>query len=117
MIQIQTFKKDNKIVRYEVQNGKVLCTIKINDRWVSNPTLEQFKSQGWEEYTPPQPPAPQPYVPSYVELVVQKIRERYSIDDELALLRQRESKPDEFAEYNAFVESCKEQARNETERN
>ena len=117
MIQIQTFKKDNKIVRYEVQNGKVLCTIKINDCWVSNPTLEQFKSQGWEEYTPPQPPAPQPYVPSYVELVVQKIRERYSIDDELALLRQRESKPDEFAEYNAFVESCKEQARNETERN
>lgn len=35
------------------------------------------------------------------------IRERYSISDELAILRQRDTKPEEFAEYNAFVEECK----------
>ena len=111
---IQTFKKENEIKRYQVIDGKVLCTIEIGDKWVSNPTLADFMAQGWAIYEPPTPPAPQPYVPSYEELVVMKIRERYSIDDELALLRQRETKADEFAEYNAFVEHCKEQAREET---
>ena len=112
---IQLFKKDKKTVRYDVQDGKVLCTIQIDGRWVSNPTIEQFKSQGWEKYTPPTPPAPQPYIPSYEELVVQKIRERYTVDDELALLRQRESKPDEFEEYFNYVEQCKVEARKEIE--
>lgn len=108
------FKKDNQIKRVQVQEGKVLCTIQINNRWVSNPSLEQFKAQGWEEYTPPTPPTPQPYVPTYEELVVQKIRERYTIDDELAILRQRDVKQDEFAEYNDFCEQCKAEAKNET---
>ena len=111
---IQAFKKENTIKRYEVQGGKVLCTIKIGDKWVSNPTIEQFLAQGWEEYTPPTPPAPQPYVPTYEELVVMKIRERYTVDDELAILRQRDVKQDEFAEYNNFCEQCKAEAREET---
>lgn len=38
------------------------------------------------------------------------IRERYTVDDELAILRQRDSKPDEFAEYNNFAETCKAEA-------
>lgn len=107
------FTKDGIKKRYEVQDGKVLCTIKIGDKWVSNPTIEQFKAQGWEEYTPPVV-EPQPYIPSYEELVVWKIRERYTIDDELAILRQRDTKQDEFAEYNDFVEQCKAEAREET---
>lgn len=111
------FKKENEIKRYEVRNSKVLCTIEIDGRWVSNPSLEQFKNEGWEEYTPPIPPAPEPYVPTYKELykqrVIELIREHYSNDDELAILRQRDVKPEEFAEYNDFVESCKEQARAE----
>lgn len=48
---------------------------------------------------------------TYEEQVVAKIRERYSIDDELAILRQRDTKPDEFEAYNAYAESCKEKAR------
>lgn len=48
---------------------------------------------------------------TYEEQVVAKIRERYSIDDELAILRQRDTKPDEFEAYNAYAESCKEEAR------
>ena len=36
-----------------------------------------------------------------------RIRARYSVDDEIAILRQRDAKPDEFAEYNAFVEAIK----------
>lgn len=110
---IQTFKQENTIKRYDVQDGKVLCTIQINGRWVSNPSLEQFKSQGWEDYTPPTPPAPQPYVPTYEELVVMKIHERYSINDELAILRQRDTKPDEFEEYFNYVEQCKAEAKEE----
>lgn len=43
----------------------------------------------------------------YEQRVVGRIRERYSIDDELALLRQRDTKPEEFAAYNSFVEKIK----------
>jgi len=35
------------------------------------------------------------------------LRKTYSVDDELALLRQRDSKPEEFAAYNAAAEAAK----------
>ena len=108
-----TLEKDNKIIRVLVKGGKVLTTLQINGSWVSNPTLEQLYEDGWEEYIPPTPPAPQPYVPTYEELVVMKIHERYSIDDELAILRQRNTKPDEFEEYFNYVEQCKAEAKEE----
>jgi hypothetical protein len=47
-----------------------------------------------------------PSIP-YEQRVVNRIRERYSVDDELAILRQRDTKPEEFAQYNAFVERIK----------
>ena len=47
----------------------------------------------------------------FEQRVVNRIREVYSIDDELAILRQRDTKPDEFAEYNAFVEKIKAEER------
>ena len=47
----------------------------------------------------------------YEQRVVNRIRERYSVDDELAILRQRDVKPEEFAEYNAFVEKIKAEER------
>ena len=43
----------------------------------------------------------------YGEAVNTLIRERYSLDAELAISRQRETKPDEFAAYFAFCEECK----------
>lgn len=43
----------------------------------------------------------------YEQRVVNRIRVKYSINDELAILRQRDTKPEEFAEYNAFVEQIK----------
>ena len=43
----------------------------------------------------------------YEQRVVSRIREKYSVDDELAILRQRDTKPEEFAEYNTFVEGIK----------
>lgn len=56
-------------------------------------------------------PEPVPYIPTYEERVVQLIREKYTIDDELAILRQRDIKPEEFAEYHAYCEECKIKAR------
>lgn len=49
----------------------------------------------------------------YVAKVVELIRKRYSINDELAILRQRDTKPTEFDEYNAYVEECKAEAKGE----
>ena len=49
--------------------------------------------------------------PSFQERVVSRIRAVYSVDDELAILRQRDTKPEEFAEYNAFVEKVKAEER------
>ena len=100
--------KDGKVRSFEVQDNRVLATIEVGGVWVSNPTLADFLAEGWQEYTPPQA---EPYVPTYEEKVVQAIRERYSIDDEFAILRQREEKPQEFAEYYAFCEECKQKAK------
>ena len=47
-----------------------------------------------------------PYIP-YEQRVVDRIREVYSVDDELAILRQRDTEPEEFAAYNSFVEKIK----------
>ena len=49
----------------------------------------------------------------YPQLVENKIRTKYSVSAELAILRQRDTKPEEFAEYNTFCEQCKAQAKTE----
>ena len=49
----------------------------------------------------------------YPQLVENKIRKKYSVSAEFAILRQRNSKPEEFAEYNAFCELCKSEAKKE----
>ena len=48
---------------------------------------------------------------AYEAEVERRIRTRYSVSAELAILRQRDSKPEEFAEYNAYAEECKAEAR------
>lgn len=49
----------------------------------------------------------------YSKLVVSKVRAILSIDDEFAILRQRDTKPGEFNAYNALIEQCKAEARDE----
>ena len=51
-----------------------------------------------------------PSIP-YEQRVVNRIRSVYSVDDELAILRQRDTKPEEFAEYNTFAEAVKAEER------
>ena len=44
---------------------------------------------------------------SYEEAVVNEIRKKYDINAELAILRQKEEKPQEYVEYFAYCEECK----------
>ena len=44
---------------------------------------------------------------SYGELVASEIRKKYSTDEEFAILRQKDEKPEEYAEYFAYCEECK----------
>ena len=48
----------------------------------------------------------------YENKIVTLIRKKYNINQELAILRQRDTKPQEFAEYNEYVEQCKRQVKN-----
>lgn len=43
-------------------------------------------------------------------IITESIRERYSINDEVGILRQRDTKPEEYEEYNLYVEECKARA-------
>lgn len=47
----------------------------------------------------------------YEQRVEARIRERYTLGQELALQRQRETKPEEFAEYYAYCEKVKAEER------
>ena len=87
-------------------------SLTINGTTYVPPTDEQLTQAGYE-IKAVEIPEPTPYVPTYEERVVQLIREKYSMDDELAILRQRDSKPEEFAEYNTYCEECKRKAKEE----
>ena len=75
-----------------------------------NPSEEMILADGWEAYVPPVPSESEANY-TYEELVEMFIRERYSVSDELALLRQRDVKKEEFDAYFAFCEECKARAK------
>lgn len=47
----------------------------------------------------------------YEQKVVDLIREKYTIDEELSIQRQKETKPDEFETYFNYCEECKMKAK------
>ena len=49
----------------------------------------------------------------YGDVVNGYVRSRYSVSEEISVIRQREEKPAEFAEYYTFVEQCKARAKAE----
>lgn len=49
----------------------------------------------------------------YHQRTVELLREKYTVNEELSILRQRDTKPEEFAEYSAYAESCKAKAKAE----
>ena len=50
---------------------------------------------------------PKTYEAVYDSLVEKKIRRKYSQSAEFSILRQKDKKPIEFAEYDAYAEQCK----------
>ena len=52
---------------------------------------------------------------SYEDKIVSLIRKKYNINQELAILRQMDTKPEEFVEYNKYVESCKQKVKEESD--
>lgn len=59
---------------------------------------KELNPQSWEQF--------------YEGEIVREIRKRYTINQELAILRQRDTKPQEFADYNYYVEQCKTYVKN-----
>lgn len=106
----QTFEKDGKVRSFEVSDDRVMTTVQIGSKWVANPTLEAFLADGWREYIAPEPT---PHQPTYEERVVDLIRQRYTIDDELRNIRMRDTDQDTFNEYYQYVEECKNRAKEE----
>ena len=54
---------------------------------------------------------PATYDAVYGALIEQKIRIKYSLSAELAILRQRDTKPEEYEAYNAYAEQCKQEVK------
>ena len=50
---------------------------------------------------------PESWEALYESEIVRRIRQRYSVNQELAILRQRDDKPEEFKDYSEYVEACK----------
>ena len=69
----KTFKKDNIKKTFNVEGNKVIATVQLTSGWISNPTLDAFLNDGWEEYTEPEV---EPVKPKYTEreLVEQYMR-------------------------------------------
>lgn len=99
-----------------IKNGIVKLqnkiSIVIDNNRIFNPTKEMLLDNGWEIYEPPVA-TPVSKETQYKEKIVELIREKYSGDDEFAILRQRDTKTEEFNEYNEYVEECKRIAYNE----
>lgn len=74
---------------------------------IINPTAEQLTQYGWEVYQEPQPQK------TYEQRVVELIRDKYTLDAELAIQRQREEKVEDFAGYYEYCEECKRRAKEE----
>ena len=97
----------------EIREQRTIEIVKNGYR-TFNPSHAQLIADGWEVYTPPIREAVEVSIEDqYKSRIVELIREKYSVDDELAILRQRNSKIDEFNAYNSFAEECKETARRE----
>ena len=112
-----------KLVWYEkVGNGLLL-----GDNIIINPTDKQFKEAGYYDVEIIEDEGKDKVVKGVIKHYVGKpdvnllyknrvgelISEKYTINDEIALHRQKDSKPDQYQEYYEYCEACKAQAKKE----
>lgn len=95
----------NQIVCKEIRQEEIEGIIQDIEYNVYNPSEELILADGWTVYDNTQE--------EYENKVVELIREKYTLNQELAILRQRNVKTEEFDEYNSYVENCKAQAKEE----
>lgn len=74
------------------------CVIKDFENGIFSQTLYNARKQAEKEKR-------------YESLVERYIRHKYSLNAELAILRQRNTKPEEFLAYHAYAEECKAKAK------
>ena len=120
----RAFKPIDKDVEKYISGGKmvlpwgtyvIMSTEEYNAFYASRPKRArlQVRDDGYPEWLEIQPAAEE-YRAKYEKTVDSKIREKYTLSQELAILRQQTEKPEEYAEYFAYCEQCKAQAKIET---
>lgn len=102
----KTFKPANGVNLWELTTDADHILHRIGtDDYTDNRRATVSDPDQWEEIPVADIP---PYAKEeYKAKIVSLVREKYDLDDECAILRQRDTKPGEFAEYNAYVEQCK----------
>ena len=101
----KTFGKDGKVRSFDVVGERVMATVEIEGRWVSNPPLADFLADGWRERITP---VHEPYIQTYAELVEQYIREHGypTYGAELAIINNYDQDPTTYAEaYDAYMKT------------
>jgi len=110
---MKTIDLNDGFVSIKADKGFVLRRKDYTDPYsdIGETTVPAEHVSGWEEVSKDEiPPYPEQEYKAEVERLV---RTRYTASDEIGILRQRETKPAEFAEYDAYVEACKAQAKKE----
>lgn len=83
-----------KAIKYGDSYGKKFLVNVANENLVTEVPESEVPSEETE------------YI-NYDEEVNALIRERYSVSQEFAILRQRDTKPEEYKQYNDYCEECK----------
>ena len=104
----KTYKEKLGMWQLDTDQGHILHKVGSDDHTEIRHAMVK-DPEAWEEIAVADIP---PYTKAeYKAKIVELIRQRYDQDDENGILRQRDTKPDEFAEYDAYVEQCKAEAR------
>ena len=101
----KSYIKDGKVRSFQVDDERVYATLEIGGQWVSNPTLTDFLADGWREFIAP---VPEPYIPTYAELVEQYIREHgyETYGAEIAVINNYAQDPTTYADaYAAYMQT------------
>lgn len=100
--------KNGHVHSFATIGDKICTTIESGDKIVVYPTHDMMVDAGYELYVDDIQDNTQvsAYLPTIEELVEQKLRERYSLNQEFQVQRKRDTEKDAFDTYYAYVEEC-----------
>lgn len=104
--------KQYKVIKEYPNGGKTVEEIKETPAIPAKDAYDEYEDiQVYTPYTAEE--LAERKQQKYENRVVKLLRKKYSLDQELAILRQRDDKPEEFRAYSAYAEECKLQAKQE----